>query len=346
MHLHNANLLAAERDFQASLHLAQQHGLRVVVAVNHFGLGMIAGARHQLDQAETHYLAVLADPQLYNGRYAVGSLIRLLYIYTFQGRPERARPLVDRVKEQAQLLGLRYLHDHVAALEAYLAMACGDLPRALSWVMSGLDDPLDTTMYNAADRIPVTRIRILLAEGSPASLHNANQILRKLIRYQESQHYRYFLGEVFVLQALVWAKLGRQEVALGALSEAVQRLLPNGVIGLFLEQGEPMRRLLYELSKQGHYRQLVDLLLAAFPTAEQVAPIAPGEGVITPLTDREQDVLYLLADRLSNKEIADRLVISVNTVRNHRMNILSKLQAHNRLEAVERARALGLLPLR
>jgi LuxR family maltose regulon positive regulatory protein len=68
------------------------------------------------------------------------------------------------------------------------------------------------------------------------------------------------------------------------------------------------------------------------------------ENVVTHLTDRELDVLRLLAGQLSNKEIAGRLVSSTNTMRNHKANVFSKLQVENRLQAVERARSSGLLP--
>lgn len=353
MYLQSANLLDMERNFQASLYLARQHDLAVPATLSEYGLGIIASARHQLDIAEGHYAAALANPYLYNGRIAVLSMHRLIHLYAYQGCPERARPFLERLKEQARLVGLPFLHEQVAAQEAYLDMTCGDLPRALAWVLSGLDAPI----HDSSDRTPITRIRILLAEGSAASLDKANQLLSKLIHYLESQHHTYYLSEVLIIQALTWAGLGHMNLALEALGEAAQRLVPNGAIGPFVQQGRPMKQLLRALGQQAGHAPTVELLLAAFP------PDAHGDGdgesgnlqpnltarplavdLPEPLTERECEVLRRLAEGLSNKEIARQLVISAHTVRNHTANIFGKLQVDNRVQAVDRARSLGLLP--
>ncbi len=76
---------------------------------------------------------------------------------------------------------------------------------------------------------------------------------------------------------------------------------------------------------------------------ERPSPHTPT--LIEPLTDREMQVLQLLADRLSNSEIAQRLFISLPTVKSHTRNIYGKLGVHNRKDAVVRARALGILAL-
>jgi LuxR family maltose regulon positive regulatory protein len=298
IHLYGCNLLQAERDFQANLYQARQLGFVVIAIMNQVGLGVIASARHQLEAAETYYVEVLTAPYLQSGRFAVLSASRLIELYAFQGCPERARPWLKRLRNHAQLVGLRYLREQVAALEAYCAMTCGDLPQALAWELIWSQDAPATTMFNADDRIPMTRVRILLAEGSPASLHKANQILQELSRFHESEHRWYYLVETQIMQSLVWTRLGQMELALAELGQAVQRAVPNGMIGPFVQQGQPIRHLLYALRKQAQPTYLVDLLLAAFP-AENTAPKLPAEGETASLTDRELEVLRLLADRLS-----------------------------------------------
>ena len=67
------------------------------------------------------------------------------------------------------------------------------------------------------------------------------------------------------------------------------------------------------------------------------------EGLVEPLSERELEVLYLIAAGLRNKEIAEKLFISLNTVKTHLKNINSKLDVTNRTEAVARAREIGLL---
>lgn len=338
MQFWDGNLLAAERGFQANLHLAQQNGFAAAMALSQLVLGVIAGVRHQLDVSERYLLQVLDDLYVENARFAMLSVSKLIELYAFQGRPDRASRLVERFKEHAGRVGLRYLHDYAAALEAEFAMACGDLPRALGWALTGLDEGMN---YTAGDRLPVIRARILLAEGSPASLRAASQTLQALIRYVESQHRRYYLVEAFGLHALAQARLGRMDAALAELDKAVQLAAPNGMVGQFIQQGEPMKRLLIVLRKQSEHTQWVDLLLTAFPTNGAVAPMAELPEL---LTEREGDVLRLMAAGLTNKEIARRLVISAHTVRNHTANIFGKLQVENRVQAVERARKLDLLP--
>lgn len=344
LYFYECNLQQAESDFQTNLHQARQFGFTLIATFSRLMLGVIASARHQTTVAEACYIELLTTPHFHwhVGRYAVISLLKLIELYTFQACPQRAYPFLNRLKEHAQAVGLHYLHDQVAALEAYLASACGDRPPALRWALDGLHTPLNRTMLSSADRLPVIRVRILLAEGSPASLHKASQILQEFLHYQERQHRKYYLVEALILLALIWAKLEQMERALATLGQVVDMAVPHGIIGHFILQGPPLKVLLHTLRQQSNDKALVDLLLAAFPAVD-VAPIQSVKQENTLLTDRELDVLRLLAERLSNKEIAERLVISTHTVRNHRANLFSKLQVSSRAQAIAHARALGLL---
>ncbi len=110
-----------------------------------------------------------------------------------------------------------------------------------------------------------------------------------------------------------------------------------------------MARLLYEALARGIAPDYVRRLLAAFPVAEpeQAAPSetqAPNSDLIEPLSERELEVLQLIAEGLTNPEIASRLFLSLNTVKAHTRNIYGKLGVHSRTQAVARARALGVLP--
>lgn len=103
-------------------------------------------------------------------------------------------------------------------------------------------------------------------------------------------------------------------------------------------------RILLRLRDDSASSHLVDLLLAAWPNAEDVPRKSIDNGAPL-LTARELDVLELMAERRTSKEIASTLTISVHTARNHRKHILDKLDSHNRAQAIARARAVGLLPL-
>lgn len=338
----DCNLVAAERDFQVNLCEAQRYGFVTNASLCQLVLGVLASARHQLASAEVYLEGVMTDLFVEHGRFAVLSLKRLIELYALRGVPNCVRPWLERLRTFAETSGVSFLHDYIAALDAYLALHCGDLPQALRWALAGAHVSLRSSMYGVADRIPLIRITILMTDGSPTNLHLANQLISQLIDIHESQHLHYYSGEAYICQTLTWAGLGQSELALSALGEAVQRLVPNGAVGLFIQQGQPMRQLLYKLRNQPQHTNLVDRLLTAFPV-DHPAPIPPVLDAIMALTDRELDVLRLLVGRLSNKEIATRLVVSTNTVRNHMANIFSKLQVENRFQAIERARTLGLL---
>jgi LuxR family maltose regulon positive regulatory protein len=109
-----------------------------------------------------------------------------------------------------------------------------------------------------------------------------------------------------------------------------------------------MACLLYEAVKRGILPDYTSRLLAAFPIVEpeQADPSntqTPTSELIEPLSERELEVLQLIAEGLSNQEIATRLFLSLHTIKTHTRNIYSKLNAHNRTEAVARARAVGIL---
>jgi len=110
-----------------------------------------------------------------------------------------------------------------------------------------------------------------------------------------------------------------------------------------------MAHLLYQALKRGIAPDFVQQLLAAFPAVEavQTEPTkskVPESELVEPLSERELEVLELIAQGLTNQEIASRFFLSLNTVKAHTRNIYGKLGVHNRTQAVARARALGLLP--
>ena len=112
-----------------------------------------------------------------------------------------------------------------------------------------------------------------------------------------------------------------------------------------------MAYLLYQALGRGMEPEYVSLLLAAFPAAEPELAAAPGPSpqeaeLIEPLSEREIEVLQLVAEGLTNNEIASRLFLSLNTIKGHTRNIYGKLNVHSRTQAVARAQSLGLLPPR
>jgi LuxR family maltose regulon positive regulatory protein len=154
---------------------------------------------------------------------------------------------------------------------------------------------------------------------------------------------------VGVLQALAYQASGELEQAEQVLLEALVLAEPGGCIRTFVDEGAPMERLLSKAADRGRMPDYLRTLLAACEaerhktqTPEYLSPAA-AQSLIDPLSPRELEVLHLIADGLSNQEIAGRLVVAVETVKGHNKKIYAKLQVQRRTEAVARARELGLL---
>jgi LuxR family maltose regulon positive regulatory protein len=134
------------------------------------------------------------------------------------------------------------------------------------------------------------------------------------------------------------------------LERALTLAEPEGYVRIFVDEGRPMAQLLSEAAAHGIMPDYTARLLAVFEAEEQKSedeshlPHAlPAQSLIEPLSQRELEVLRLIAQGLSNREISERLFLAVITVKGHNRNIFRKLQVRRRTEAIARARELGLL---
>jgi LuxR family maltose regulon positive regulatory protein len=141
---------------------------------------------------------------------------------------------------------------------------------------------------------------------------------------------------------------------MAALERALALAEPEGFCRTFLDEGPPLARLLYQAAARGIKVDYVGRLLASYEDAMRGAgrpaqPPPPGlseaERMIEPLSDRELEIVQLIAEGLTNREIAARLFLSLNTVKVHNRNIYGKLNVHSRTQALARSRRLGILPL-
>ncbi len=150
--------------------------------------------------------------------------------------------------------------------------------------------------------------------------------------------------EILVLQAIAYAAQNQKHKALIALEEALNLAEPQGYMRIFLDQGPAMAPLLYEAAARDIKPHYIGQLLAAFPDTQATSKekARPVE-MIEPLSERELEVLHLIADGLTNREIANKLILSLNTVKGHTRKIYGKLGVNSRTQAIGKARAFGLL---
>jgi len=154
------------------------------------------------------------------------------------------------------------------------------------------------------------------------------------------------LLKVMVLQAVTLHAHDEKDKAVQLLGDAVALAEPGGFIRTFLDEGLPMAQILSEAAARGVKQDYVGKLLAAFEdeTKDERRTTEPSpSSSVEPLSQRELEVLQLIAHGLSNQEICERLFLALDTVKGHNRRIFNKLQVQRRTEAIARARELGLL---
>jgi LuxR family maltose regulon positive regulatory protein len=246
------------------------------------------------------------------------------------------------------------------AFQAELALRQGRLAEASQWAdQYGL---LNLTPAPHFFVPPLTLALILLGQDTPASRQQARQLLSQLYDYFTSIHYTSLQIRVLALQASLYAAEGAEPQACAALEQAIGLAEPGGFVRVFFELGPELGPLFAQLERRGVAVAYIAEILAAVggvaphlsgksrpgvqPTlTRETLPRVQSDLPVEILTNREMDVLLLLAQRLTNKEIAQALGISPNTVKQHTLTLFQKLQVHNRREAVEWARENHLLPV-
>jgi LuxR family maltose regulon positive regulatory protein len=234
----------------------------------------------------------------------------------------------------------------LGATRAKLWLAQGKLADARHWAETrGLSAEGKFDLRNEVEYLAL--VRILLAEGR---VDDAARLLSRLQTTMESAGRHGSLIEVLVLRAIVLDMQGETPSALAVLERALRLARPEGYMRVFLDEGKPIETLLQTAVTKWDNHELLAYarkLLAAFYQGEAERPVppktVPGGPLIEPLTERELEVLHLVAAGWTNQEIADKLVISVRTVKKHVENIHGKLGVRNRTEAGARARELNLL---
>jgi LuxR family maltose regulon positive regulatory protein len=188
--------------------------------------------------------------------------------------------------------------------------------------------------------------RALIALGRAGE---ALPLLERLLEAAQSMGRQGDAIRYLILRAMAFQALEDKVSALDSLSQALTLAKPEGYVRIFVDEGEPMAILLALAVSQAIAPDYAGELLAAFPEEVRqavdfdVEMSAIAQPLVEPLSDREIEVLLLMADGLKYKEIAEELVISLNTVRHHTRNIYGKLGVSSRAQAVARARDLNFL---
>ena len=342
-------LQEAIKTLQQSLQLASDHEEARGVIANHYLVLATLSLEMGDDEAAEAYFEkgiALADQS------------------TLVDTPYRSQLVQARLKEvEEELNTALYLLDEakrlyvespipktrpVEALKARIYLKQGRLSKAWDWVREQKLSVNDEISYlREFEHITLARVWIAAYRGNQEEelLSDALHLLERLLNAADAENRTGSLIEILIVQALAHEARGDISAALGPLKRALKLAAPEGYLRIFVDEGAPMARLLYQTLSDGMETDHVRRLLGAFPETEPAKTASPESqpDMIEPLSEREIEVLQLIAEGMTNQEVADKLYLSVHTIKVHARNIYAKLGVKNRLQAAEKGKTLGIL---
>jgi LuxR family maltose regulon positive regulatory protein len=341
--------------YQRAIDLARdENGQTLPIAGEAFmGLGEIFLQWNDLEKAENFILKGIQHTEAWSSVAALEGYLALARVRLAQSRGAEVAPLVEKARKLAIQFETTTLDDMLVDInEARLFLLQGDVEAASQWVeRRNVQRFIDSENWferagDLREHIQKYELiilsRILIAKGES---QRAQEILIPLLKAMKKLQRVDLVLEVRILQAIAQQAIGNMEEAIRNIKEALSLGEPGNFIRIFINEGAAMAKLIYEASKEGFSTEYCGRLLHAFPdqVPEDIGLNSLKSEIIEPLTPREREVLSLIEEGLSNKEIAEHLFLSVGTVKVHTRNIYGKLCVSNRTHAAAKARSIGIL---
>ncbi len=341
-HWVTADLQSMAQAAKQCIALCETSDFQQILGYGNYQLGCVYYQRNQPLAAEELFASVVARPYQNYGINYTNSACGLGLTYQILGKDVEAQQVMEAAIAFLLETGNTTQLPFILAMQAELALKQGSLPTASQWAER--IDPVPPLAPMSGFLAPhLTLVKVWLAQNTPASRGNATELLRQLQEYFSRTHNTRFLIETLALQALLEQTLGNQSAALAALNKALWLAQPGGFIRLFVDLGLQMAHALTQLKVDLELQAYVKQILSAFPESQQVMGSMRQEEILEPLTNRELQILELLRERLTNKEIAAQLMISPGTIKGHTIRLYHKLDVNGRHQAVNKAIALGIL---
>jgi len=301
-----------------------------IIGEAYLGLARIFYEWNDLDAAQQHGEQSLKLARQYESvidRFLISEVF-LARLKLAQGDVERATSILAQADQSARQQNFVHRIPEIAAVQILTLIRQGNLSAAAHLVH--------------AHKLPISQARLHLAQEKPAE---ALAVLDLWSQHIESMGWKDERLKVLLLQAIGYEALGEKDKALQLLGSALALAEPGGFIRIFVDEGAPMARLLSKMKgDDSRMQEYIRKLLAAAKKQEDTLASSPvDQPLVEPLSQREIEVLQLIAQGLSNDEIGKQLFLALDTVKGHNRRIYDKLQVQRRTEAVARARELGLL---
>ncbi|HXD09074.1 MAG TPA: LuxR C-terminal-related transcriptional regulator [Anaerolineales bacterium] len=331
-------LRQAAQQFEEVLQLAHVWHVPNIPVTGHalIGLGRV---RYEWNELETAMHNVQTG--LERGQQA-GNMDVLLrgyharaHILQAQGDIEGALTALDEADAVADKMGVAQVKNWISAWRAQAWLARGETEAALDWA-SHLVGPTHEAVFPSV-QIALAKVWLSQRETDKALalLDRALQSTQAVGRLGNAIH-------ILAVQAVAYHAQGQPDQAFATLEHALELAEPEGYVRVFVDEGVPMVRLLRRMMTRSPASEYVRRLLEALgESATTEMPII--NKLVESLSQRELEVLRLIVEGATNKEIADELVLTINTVKRHISNIFGKLHVSNRAQAIARAREQNLL---
>ena len=308
--------------------------------VAHLGLARIYYEWNDLDAAEQYGEKSLQLAQQYDqviDRLILSELF-LMRLKLARGDVIGAARILSQTEQTTRQRNFSFRLPDIAAAQVLVHLHQGNIDAAAQL----------TRQYD----LPLFKARVLIAQKNSSA---ALTVLESQRKPAEDRGWTDRLLRVMVLQSIAMYAHGEKAQAMQVLGDALMIAEPGGLIRLFVDEGEPMATLFSETASRGIMPDYIGKLLAAFESNAQQSEDKSdlphtlpeghrdGEPLIEPLSQRELEILQLIAQGLSNRQISERLFLALSTVKGHNRILFDKLSVQSRTEAIARARELGLL---
>ena len=332
----------AQRTFQQALAVPDEiiHSTPFF-GISQAGLGALAYEWNDLTTAQTHFENAIELGKLWRvWEDLLPGYTGLALLHAsqedWQAVDQALRQLLENTEDKQG-----FIQASAYSLRALLNLRQGDVDSAVHWAETFKPErPQDYRLAWEADEL--IRARVWIAAGHT---EEAIRLIENILHEAGAAGRRRRVHETLCLQAILFNRIHHQQDARAVLRTALAMAEPEGYIRTYVDEGKPIQELLNLALKrnwlEAHLESYAQRLLSAFepPTARS----EPVSDMIETLSDRELEVLQHIAEGLTNPEIASRLYLSPNTLKAHTQNIYTKLDVHNRVNAVSKAKKLGLI---
>ncbi len=324
-----------------------------LAALGYLGVAEVQRERNQLEAANENLVTglKLAQQGSQLGTLQVGKIVQARIVQA-QGDSTRALQAIQEAAASPSDLFER--KEWVDAVQARLWLAQGDIAAAVQWAETcelPLGKEFDYVIFPGEYS---TLVRVYIAQEQ---FEQALRMLEQMLIAAEASDRWGRVIEIVMLQALTRYAQGQPEKAMAPLTRALSLAEPENYVRTFVDEGPAMAQLLQLAKKRSvPHQAYIDQLLSVFSDeiegssarnrTSSFSPPLPRSSaplLLEPLSEREREVLRLIADGLSNREIAEKLFITVGTAKTHANNIYRKLDVRSRTQAVARATELGVL---